>query len=517
MAEPEGLPARGGTAMKEDSVSVGHGKSRYKIIFTAIFPILVLILMVIIFVYGELQRVKVTYHIENEDFDSPYSIFDKVLLLNSYTKYDFLELQEKTLQEPEVFLDEKFLQEENEQLKNRYSFLAVIIEGEITYFGDPDDYEAVWQALVQQSDNISEENAHYYARGMDRYLFKKIAVRFPDERQGSVCIVTDLNAGLPHITIFSVGLMVVASVISLLVIIAIIGYAYYNILVPIKNLQLAVIRISNGDLDYEIKITDQNEFTELFEKFESMRLVLKDSIEERNKSDALMKEVIANISHDLVTPLTAIEGYAEGIMDGVAATPDQVDKYVRTIHAKAKDMAGLVDELAYFTKIFQKEEEFDFVEVNVNRYFGECMSDMVLDLETREIQLLYQCYVSEDARVTLDEEKIKRVITNIIGNAVKYIYHRHGIILVNISESEDEIIVMIRDNGKGIREDELPFIFERFYRTDSSRNSRTGGSGLGLAIAKKIVDEHKGRIWAESVEDKGTVIYFSIPKNQNDN
>lgn len=498
--------------MRKDKVSVEHGKSRYKIIFTAIFPILVLILVVILFVCGELQRIKSTYHIENEDFDSPYSIFDKTMLLNSYTKYDFLEMQDKSLREPKVFLDEKFLQEENEHLKDKYSFLAVIIEGEITYFGNPDCYDKIHQGLVLQSDNVSEENVHYYAKGMDRYLFKKLSIRFPDGRQGSVCIVTDLNANLPHITIFSVGLIVVASVISILVIIAIIGYAYYNLLIPIKNLQLAVIRISNGELDYEVKTDNQNEFTELFENFENMRIVLKESVEERDKSDALMKEVIGNISHDLMTPLTAIKGYAEGIMDGVAATPDRVDKYVRTIYAKAEDMARLVDELAYFTKISQKEKEFNFAEVNVNRYFGECVGDMVLDLETREIQLLYQCYVNEDTRVMLDEEKIKRVIANIIGNAVKYIYHRHGIVLVNISESEDEIIIMIRDNGKGIREDELPFIFERFYRTDSSRNSKTGGSGLGLAIAKKIVDEHKGKIWAESVEEKGTAIYFSIPK-----
>ena len=148
----------------------------------------------------------------------------------------------------------------------------------------------------------------------------------------------------------------------------------------------------------------------------------------------------------------------------------------------------------------------------MNRYFSECVADMALDLETKEIQLLYQCYVSEDTVLTLDAEKIKRVIANIVGNAVKYIYHQQGIILVNISEDDQSVTVMIRDNGKGIEEDELPYIFERFYRTDSSRNSRTGGSGLGLAIAKKIIDEHNGKIWAESEPGKGTVIYFSIPK-----
>jgi signal transduction histidine kinase len=239
---------------------------------------------------------------------------------------------------------------------------------------------------------------------------------------------------------------------------------------------------------------------------------LKTSIEERDKSDALTKEVIGNISHDLKTPLTAIKGYSEGIMDGVAATPEQLDKYVSTIHTKAVDMAVLVDELSYFTKIYQRKENFNFQEVIVNRYFSECVAAMALDLETRDIQLLYRSDVSEDTIVTLDEEKIKRVINNIIGNAVKYIYHHHGMLLVQLSEDEEQVTVMIRDNGKGIEEEELPYIFDRFYRTDSSRNSKTGGSGLGLAIAKKIIDEHNGKIWAESEVDKGTAMYFSLPK-----
>lgn len=497
--------------MEKNNVRFRNWKSRNMFIIIAVVPLLALIFMVILFVYGELPGIRSAYHIDEEDIDSPYSIFDKVLLLNSYTRYDFLELQDTAGRRPEAFFDEKYLEEKNISLKEKYSFLAVIINDEFTYFGDPDCFERINEGLLREGDTL-EENAHYYAKGTDRYLFKKLPVTFPDGRRGDVCIVTDLDVNLPHITIFTVGLFIMVVIISVLVIIAIIGYAYYNIVVPIRNLQMAVIHISKGDMDYEIKPQGENEFTELYEELDSMRLTLKRSIDERNRADALTKEVVGNISHDLKTPLTAIKGYAEGILDGVAGTPDRIEKYVRTIHAKAVDMAGLVDELSYFTKIYQKEEKFTFSEVNVVRYFGECVSDMALDLETREIQLLYQCYVEEVTKVRLDADKIKRVIANIVGNAVKYIYHRHGVILICISESEEEVTVMIRDNGKGIEEDELPFIFDRFYRTDSSRNSKTGGSGLGLAIARKIMDEHNGKIWAESEVGKGTAIYFTVPK-----
>ena len=137
---------------------------------------------------------------------------------------------------------------------------------------------------------------------------------------------------------------------------------------------------------------------------------------------------------------------------------------------------------------------------------------MALDLETRGIQLLYQCYVDEETELRVDFEKIRRVVANIVGNAVKYIQHKHGVVFINVSEDEECVTVLIQDNGKGIGKAELPHIFDRFYRTDSSRNSQTGGSGLGLAIAKKIVEEHDGKIWAESMLDKGTAVYFSLPK-----
>ena len=114
--------------------------------------------------------------------------------------------------------------------------------------------------------------------------------------------------------------------------------------------------------------------------------------------------------------------------------------------------------------------------------------------------------------IQIDVEKLRRVINNIIGNASKYIQKENGIVSVRIEETDEELIVHITDNGIGIAEEELSRIFERFYRTDNSRNSKTGGTGLGLAIAKKIIEDHNGKIWAESEIGRGTRISFSFPK-----
>lgn len=234
--------------------------------------------------------------------------------------------------------------------------------------------------------------------------------------------------------------------------------------------------------------------------------------EKKEESELVMREMLSNITHDLKTPLTAIRGYAQGILDGVAATPDRMNKYISTIRNKADDMANLVNELSLFAQIYNKEIEYKKGGVEIDEYISRCMSNLSLDLETRKIDFLYRNDVEKGTCLYIDEEKIKRVFYNVIGNAYKYIDKDLGMIFLHIEDAGKMVWVRITDNGSGIEKDELPLIFERFYRTDSSRNSKTGGTGLGLAIAKKIIEDHGGQIYAESEKRKGTKISFSLPK-----
>ena len=237
-------------------------------------------------------------------------------------------------------------------------------------------------------------------------------------------------------------------------------------------------------------------------------------LEQKQAADLMLQEVVANISHDLKTPLTAIRGYAQGILDGVASTPDRLNKYIVTIRNKANDMASLVDELSFFSQICQGSLQYHWTHVNALDYVSSCISEVALDLEMKKISLLFRSSVSPDCSICIDTEKMKRVINNIIGNASKYIDTDMGVIYVNIEDSGENLIIYITDNGVGIAKEELPLIFERFYRTDSSRNSNTGGSGLGLSIASKIMEDHGGTIQAESEMGIGTRIKLLIPKEQ---
>ena len=201
-------------------------------------------------------------------------------------------------------------------------------------------------------------------------------------------------------------------------------------------------------------------------------------------------------------------------MDGVANTPEKLDKYIRTIYNKANEMDTLINELTLYSKIDTNRIPYDFAKLNVAAYFKDCVEEIGLDLEAKGIALSYFNYATPDTQIIADPEQLRRVINNSIGNSVKYMNKTEKFINIRIKDVGDFIQVEIEDNGRGIAQKDLPYIFDRFYRTDASRNSATGGSGIGLSIVKKIREDHGGKIWATSKEDSGTTMYFVIRKYQ---
>lgn len=291
-------------------------------------------------------------------------------------------------------------------------------------------------------------------------------------------------------------------------------WIYQAIIGPIKKLEAAAQKIKDGNLDFEIDVNGKDEISELCQSFESMREQLKQSSEERVRDEKENRELISNISHDLKTPITAIKGYVEGIMDGVADTPEKMDKYVRTIYNKTNEMDLLINELTIYSKIDTNRIPYNFNKINVADYFNDCIEEIGLDLDSKGIGLSYINYAEDDIMVIMDPEQIRRVIHNIISNSVKYLDKENGFINIRVRDVGDFVQFEFEDNGRGIAAKDLPYIFERFYRAEKSRNSATGGSGIGLSIVKKIIEDHGGKIWATSKESSGTIMYFVIRKYQ---
>ena len=291
-------------------------------------------------------------------------------------------------------------------------------------------------------------------------------------------------------------------------------WIYRSIAVPLVKLKNATKNIKEGNLDFVLEVEGNDEFSQLCQDFEEMRKRLKESTEEKILMDKENKELISNISHDLKTPITAVKGYVEGIMDGVADTPEKMDRYVRTIYNKTNEMDHLINELTFYSKIDTNRIPYTFSKLNVEDYFSDCAEELGLEMETRGIELVYANYVEKGVQVIADGEQIRRVIHNIVSNAIKYMEKPKGIIQLRVKDVGDFIQVEIEDNGKGIAAKDLPYIFDRFYRTDVSRNSSKGGSGIGLSIVKKIMEDHGGKVWATSRLGIGTIMYFVLRKYQ---
>ena len=291
-------------------------------------------------------------------------------------------------------------------------------------------------------------------------------------------------------------------------------WIYRSIAVPLVKLRKATQNIKEGNLDFVLEVEGKDEFSQLCQDFEEMRKRLKESTEEKILMDKENKELISNISHDLKTPITAVKGYVEGIMDGVADTPEKMNRYVRTIYNKTNEMDHLINELTFYSKIDTNRIPYTFSKLNVEDYFSDCAEELGLEMETKGIELVYANYVEKDVQVIADGEQIRRVIHNIVSNAIKYMEKPKGIIQLRVKDVGDFIQVEIEDHGEGIAAKDLPYIFDRFYRTDVSRNSSKGGSGIGLSIVKKIMEDHGGKVWATSRLGIGTIMYFVLRKYQ---
>ena len=289
-------------------------------------------------------------------------------------------------------------------------------------------------------------------------------------------------------------------------------WIYKRILVPLDKMRIATKKIADGNFDYELDEKDFVEIPFLYNDFEKMRIKLKENEEEKILSENASRELVSNISHDLKTPLTAIRGYVEGILDGVASSPQKVRDYLTTVYNKTNDMTKLIDELLYYSRVSGNEFSYNFEKTNVKEFFDDYVKDLYLELDTIKINFSYSANVDADTVIDIDREQIKRALNNIVANAVKYMDKEDPEIHFRVKETMDAINIRISDNGRGIDEKNLPHIFERFYRSDASRNTKLGGSGIGLSIVKKVIENHEGSVVAISKSGVGTDIDIVLKK-----
>lgn len=421
----------------------------------------------------------------------------------------FTEVKQQILENRIRLEDKLYLEDLNQQIENKASYIIVRKGHEIYYTGNELAASKIFGMLPAYGYANASAEAGYYYNNMEK-LVKQLDFHFMDGSEGSFFIVTKMNSLISRQLL--VDMFIAIILILIFTSLMLTRWTQRGVFLPVNELNNAMKSIASGNLEYMLNTDNKGEIGELYKNYEDMRLRLKESTDEKFEHERQNRELISNISHDLKTPITAIKGYVEGIMDGVADTPEKIDKYIKTVYNKANDMDRLINELTIYSGIDNNRIPYHFHRLNVADYFKDCVEEVGLDLESKNIELNYSNLVSQDTIIIADPEQIKRVVNNIIGNSVKYLEKEKGVIDIRILDEVDSIRVEIEDNGKGIASKDLPNIFERFFRTDASRNSSKGGSGIGLSIVKKIIEDHGGYIWATSKEGEGTCLHFVFRK-----
>ena len=277
----------------------------------------------------------------------------------------------------------------------------------------------------------------------------------------------------------------------------------------LKELRRAADDLREGDLDHEILSCRERELDELAQSLEGVRQRLKAA----SLAEAAAQEerglLMANLSHDLRTPITAIKGYVEGIRDGVASTPEKRDHYLEVVYAKTLVLEGLVGNMTDFSEYELGRMQYHFERVELSAFLADLIPEYQADVRGREMAFVAKPLASP-ATVTADRGKLKRVLDNLVSNAVKY--GRPGGTVVLAAEGYRQgVILSVSDDGRGIPEEALAHVFDSFFRADAARSSSVPGSGLGLAICKSIAESHHGKLWLTSREGEGTHAYLYLP------
>lgn len=489
-------------------------KTRLIIAFFTItlIPIILSGAMIMLLVRYQMGAIEKTYGITGTTVES---LSNPMQVLGGMTENLYHELYGMIEKEPEKLEDVTYLDEFNKKLIAKKAYLIVRKTKTVVYTGkDSVEAKEVIRQLPRYGTGDTTSKNGIYLGGEAHSLVKQIDFYYESGEKGSAFIVTDVGNAIPEVQEFVTDMLLCIVLILVLTASLLIFWIYKSIMRPLGKMEVAARRIKEGNLDFELKAESDDELGQLSMSLEDMRKRLKDNAEEKVSYDKENKELISNISHDLKTPVTTIKGYAEGIIDGVADTPEKLEKYVRTIYNKANEMDLLINELTLYSRIDTNRIPYNFSILSVNEYFNDCSEELSLELEAKNVEFGYFNYVDTEVRVIADAEQIKRVIHNIINNSIKYMDKKRGKINLRVKDVGDFIQVELEDNGRGIAAKDLPNIFDRFYRTDASRNSSKGGSGIGLSIVKKIVEEHGGKIWATSRENTGTTMYFVLRKHQ---
>ncbi|AKG35018.1 HAMP domain-containing sensor histidine kinase [Paenibacillus durus] len=286
-----------------------------------------------------------------------------------------------------------------------------------------------------------------------------------------------------------------------------------SILKPLQELNLATKKIKDGNFEFPFNYKNNDEMGDLCVAFDLMRKQLKMSLEKQAALEYSRKELIASISHDLRTPMSSIKGYVEGLQDGIIHDRGKFNRYITVIKNKTESLDNLIESLFQYSQLDINDQKEAFCVRDSKELLETVINPIEIEFADLPVQL-EAIKPFPSVRIYANENGIAQVFDNLISNAKRYV-DENGTITIQASVDGDYLKISVKDNGIGISQEDLPYVFDHFYRSEKSRSRHFGGTGLGLAICKKVIENHGGKIWAESMLDVGTTFYFTVPLAHN--
>lgn len=275
---------------------------------------------------------------------------------------------------------------------------------------------------------------------------------------------------------------------------------------PVQRMMKLSHRIAEGEYKDRLTISRDTRLDQL-DELNQLALSFNQMADKLDKTEVMRRQLIGDVTHELRTPLTAIKGYMEGLIDGVLpANPEIYQK----VNAEIDRLQRLVNDLQELSRVEAGEFQLKPVSVSPASLIETIRGNLGRQFEEKGIQL--NTNIDQDLpNILVDRDRILQVLTNLAGNALQYT-PRGGKVAIHAVQVRSEIVISISDTGIGISPEQIPLVFNRFYRTDKSRARASGGSGIGLTIAQALVKAQQGRIWVESGgEGKGSTFSFALP------
>jgi signal transduction histidine kinase len=276
-----------------------------------------------------------------------------------------------------------------------------------------------------------------------------------------------------------------------------------------ETLEAATSRVAAGDLAARVPVSGADEVARLADAFNTMATALERAHRDRYDLERARRDLFAAISHDLRTPLAAMRVMVEAITDGVVPDPETHDRYLASISSEIQRLSMLIDDLFELTTIDSGELRLRLETLHVEDIVAETVDSFRPQVERAGIHLAFESLPGTPA-IRADPQRLSRVLYNLLQNAVRHT-PSDGTIVLRTAPAGSSVQLSVSDSGEGIASEDIPFVFERFYRGDRARARDGAGSGLGLAIARGIIEAHGGRIWIEPESGSGATVVFSLP------